>query len=537
LFINYFFLFEMAEITVHIRCSNAQKFTVKVNTSKTVQEFKEQIAEEVSVPAPQQRLIYKGRVLKDEQTLESYSVEEDQTVHLVKGAAPAGSNPPQPTAASAPPTNPASVPTFPGLNFGAGTGAAADPLGVGGLDINSMMQMMNAAGPGGLGAPNMQQMQQQLMQNPELMRNIMSSPLMQNIMNDPEILRNIMLSNPQMRQVMDSNPQLTHLLNDPALMRQTMEMARNPEAMQQMMRNQDLAMANISNMPGGFNALASMYRDVQEPMMDALTGAGTPATRNTSQPPARPATGTSPAPNTSALPNPWASGGAAPPNPAAAGTAGAANPWASPGNAAGAANPWAALGGAGGLGGAGLGMPPVDPNFALQMMQNPLVQQQMQTMLENPALMQQMMSSNPMMQQMLQTHPEMRAVFENPDTMRQMFNPTTIAAMANLQQSMSQLQSAGILPGANPFGVESGGSPASNLDFSSLLTQMNQMSTGASPAVPVSTQPQQSPEIRYASQLSQLNDMGFVNAEDNIRALVATGGNINAAVERLLNGL
>ncbi|CAM9385623.1 unnamed protein product, partial [Heterosigma akashiwo] len=140
-----------------------------------------------------------------------------------------------------------------------------------GMDMNTMMQMMNTmqqSGASNGGMPNMQAMQQQIMQNPEMMRNIMNSPMMQNLMNDPEMMRNIMTSNPQMRQVLESNPQLNHLLNDPQLMRQTMEMARNPEAMQQAMRNQDLAMANISNMPGGFNALASMYRDVQEPMMD-----------------------------------------------------------------------------------------------------------------------------------------------------------------------------------------------------------------------------------------------------------------------------
>jgi len=41
------------------------------------------------------------------------------------------------------------------------------------------------------------------------------------------------------------------------------------------------------------------------------------------------------------------------------------------------------------------------------------------------------------------------------------------------------------------------------------------------------------PEILYASQLRQLNEMGFTNAQANINALIATGGNIEAAVDRL----
>lgn len=36
-----------------------------------------------------------------------------------------------------------------------------------------------------------------------------------------------------------------------------------------MMRNQDRALSNLEALPGGFNALERLYRDVQEPMMDA----------------------------------------------------------------------------------------------------------------------------------------------------------------------------------------------------------------------------------------------------------------------------
>ncbi|CAG5083470.1 Similar to UBQLN2: Ubiquilin-2 (Homo sapiens) [Cotesia congregata] len=42
------------------------------------------------------------------------------------------------------------------------------------------------------------------------------------------------------------------------------------------------------------------------------------------------------------------------------------------------------------------------------------------------------------------------------------------------------------------------------------------------------------PEERYRTQLEQLTAMGFVNREANIQALIATFGDINAAVERLL---
>lgn len=48
------------------------------------------------------------------------------------------------------------------------------------------------------------------------------------------------------------------------------------------------------------------------------------------------------------------------------------------------------------------------------------------------------------------------------------------------------------------------------------------------------TSQQPPPEVRYEQQLKQLQDMGFYDASQNIRALQATGGNVNSAVEWLL---
>ena len=58
--------------TVHVKLTSAPKITVGVELSGTVLELKELLAEKTDIPAAQQRLIYKGHVLKDEKTLESY---------------------------------------------------------------------------------------------------------------------------------------------------------------------------------------------------------------------------------------------------------------------------------------------------------------------------------------------------------------------------------------------------------------------------------------------------------------------------------
>lgn len=48
---------------------------------------------------------------------------------------------------------------------------------------------------------------------------------------------------------------------------------------------------------------------------------------------------------------------------------------------------------------------------------------------------------------------------------------------------------------------------------------------------------QRPPEERYETQLSQLASMGFTDAHKNVRALMATGGDINAAIEYLFTNL
>ena len=49
---------------------------------------------------------------------------------------------------------------------------------------------------------------------------------------------------------MERNPEINHMLNNPDILRQTMEIARNPAMLQELMRNQDRAMSNLESIPG-----------------------------------------------------------------------------------------------------------------------------------------------------------------------------------------------------------------------------------------------------------------------------------------------
>ncbi|KAK8530047.1 hypothetical protein V6N13_102928 [Hibiscus sabdariffa] len=500
-------------VMVNIRCSNGKKFTVRTSFGSTVGSFKAVLAQNCGVPADQQRLIYKGRILKDDQTLQSYGLQADHTVHMVRGFAPSSSTTPAATTNVATPNPMPRVPISFGpfgsndrveLNFGSRDGAGLGELSFGSNDGAGLGELSFGSNDGaGLGAslfpglnplggnggfglfgsglPEFEQVQQQLTQNPQVMREIMSTPAIQSLMNNPELMRTLIMSNPQMREIIDRNPELGHILNDPSILRQTLEAARNPELMREMMRNTDSAMSNIEASPEGFNMLRRMYENVQEPLINATTMAGT----NVNSPGSNPfaallgnqgnsqargspnstsTTGSETtqgqtSPNTNPLPNPWsnnAGGGAAQINIAAG-----SNP------AGDARTP-----GIGGPGGLGLpemphmlnGMP--DASQLTQLLQNPAVSQ------------------------------VMRSVASNPQYMN--------------QRQCRDLAQAGATTGA----------PGTR----SLELLMNMF--GGLGAVPL--------EELYATQLSQLREMGFYDTEENIRALRATAGNVHAAVERLL---
>ncbi|KAL8536287.1 hypothetical protein ACS0TY_011779 [Phlomoides rotata] len=441
------------EVNVNVRCSNGSKFSVKASLELTVGEFKGVLAQNCDVPPEQQRLIYKGRILKDDQTLVSYGLQADHTVHMVRGSAPAAS-PPAPVPASSGNTNstPAATqgsgPNPEGTGV-AGAGASLFPgLGLGALGGSG------ASGLFGAGLPEFEQVQQQLTQNPNMMRDIMNMPAIQSLMNNPEVMRSLIMSNPQMREIIDRNPELAHVLNDPSILRQTLEAARNPELMREMMRNTDRAMSNIESSPEGFNMLRRMYENVQEPFLNATTISGGTATdagsnpfaallgnqggaqtRDGSNTTAGPETGTT-VPNVNPLPNPWNTGGSQTNNATRTNPTGDAR---LPPNL-------------------GLGVQELerarraDPANFTQFLQNPAVTQMMQSLLSNPQYMDQILNLNPQLRSMLDMNPQLRDMMQNPEILRQLSSPETMQQMMALQQQLSQLTRQQTIPEGDQTG-------------------------------------------------------------------------------------
>jgi len=120
----------------------------------------------------------------------------------------------------------------------------------------------------------------------------------------------------------------------------------------------------------------------------------------------------------------------------------------------------------------------------------------------------------------------MREMMRSPAFQAQMRDPATLDMVARMGGGMG-----GMGGGMGGIGGRFGGPAAGpHLDFSSVMQQMRvaTLSPGAPPA----------PSPAYVAAMESgeaaLQSMGFGDREANLAALRHCGGNVNAAVERLL---
>uniref|UniRef100_F6RV33 Ubiquilin-4 n=1 Tax=Equus caballus TaxID=9796 RepID=F6RV33_HORSE len=565
---------------------------------ESVLEFKEEISRRFKAQQDQLVLIFAGKILKDGDTLNQHGIKDGLTVHLViktpqkaqDPAAATASSPSTPDPASAPSTTPASpaTPAQPSTSGSAtsdagsgsrrSSGGGPSP-GAGEAPPSATASILSGfggilgLGSLGLGSANFmelqQQMQRQLMSNPEMLSQIMENPLVQDMMSNPDLMRHMIMANPQMQQLMERNPEISHMLNNPELMRQTMELARNPAMMQEMMRNQDRALSNLESIPGGYNALRRMYTDIQEPMFSAareqfgnnpFSSLAGNSDSSSSQPLRTE--------NREPLPNPWSP---SPPTSQAPGSGGEGT------GGSGTSQVHPTVSNPFGINAASLGsgmfnspemqalLQQISENP--QLMQNvisaPYMRSMMQTLAQNPDFAAQMMvnvplfAGNPQLQEQLRLQlPVFLQQMQNPESLSILTNPRAMQALLQIQQGLQTLQTEapGLVPSLGSFGMSRTPAPSAGSNTgsapeaptSSPAPPATSSPTGASSAQQQLMQQMiqllagsgnsqvQMPEVRFQQQLEQLNSMGFINREANLQALIATGGDINAAIERLL---
>mmetsp|Transcript_66758 Transcript_66758/g.159671 ORF Transcript_66758/g.159671 Transcript_66758/m.159671 type:complete len:495 (-) Transcript_66758:227-1711(-) len=468
-----------------------REVSVDFESTRTVEELKEQIASQFELPKDHIRLVCAGRVWENAASVGSYSPADGATVYCLN-------NPPRQMPASSQQTL---------------------------QQVNPLQDMMGGLPPvSNSGDPfeqMMAQTQRQMMQNPEMMQSIMSQPAVQSMLSDPETLRAMMRMNPRLNQLMESRPEIARLLDDPATLQQSMQLMANPSLMREMTRNADRALGQLDAMPGGHEALLRAHEDYLDPLYNAMTGSedGSAAELPTYT------QQTQGAPNTAALPNPWG------PAPAAATSANPA-PAADASNAQAARPPSAAT-----------PAPAANPFLAMMQQQ----QQQPAFPMFPPAAGQQNTppafgapaagggmggGSNPfegMMQMMMQ----------NPAAMQQMMNMS--------RQMMGGMPAGGMGMGPMGFGMPGMGGDASagNMTAPAATPAAAPTATTTPTATPAPTlgapdsAAAQAPmlamqRMRFQSQLAQLASMGFTNEPVCIQALVRHNGRIDAAIETLL---
>jgi len=546
---------ETSKITVQVKTPK-EKQSVEIEENVTVRKFKEAISSKFNnAPIENLCLIFAGKILKDTENLSNHNIKDGMTIHLVikqggaastapgsSGASAAAStttaagSPPSSTTTSASPPNSAPPPPNVGQSpFGLGGFGGIAGMGNLGMGSANFMEMQ-------------QRMQRELVQNPDMLRQVLDNPLTQSLMSNPDVIRQMLESNPQMQEVMDRNPEIRQMLNNPEVLRQMMEIARNPSRLQEMTRTMDRQMQNLEAMPGGMNILQRMYRDVQEPVLNAMGGPNPFQDLQAANSPSQvPSTETA-----EPAPNPWAAGQGG------AETGGQTGPAAPPTSGAGAPL-GAQLGQGGGLFTSPgmqslMGQMRDNPTLMSQMMSAPYMQSMFSTLASNPDQASAMLANNPLFagnpalqQQMSSMMPQMLQQMQNPSVQQLMGNPEALQAIMQIQQGMERLRTAApevfqslglptLPPNLIPPNVgspapaqPSPAAPAGNEQvFNQFMSQMmGQMRAG---------NPDQPPEERFASQLDQLASMGFVDRQANIQALIATMGDVNAAVERLLGG-
>ena len=164
-------------ITIKVKTNlDASIHSIPINKNATVLGLKGEIEKVTHIPPAQQKLISKGKTMKDSDPISSYELTNDSVVAMIKidnqgpGRAP---------------------PSMPGL---------------GGLGMNpgQMAQAMND--------PRYQQAMNAVLNNPQMLNQLLNSPELRPIFqNNPQLRQ--MLQNPQMRQLL-LNPQLLENLGN-----------------------------------------------------------------------------------------------------------------------------------------------------------------------------------------------------------------------------------------------------------------------------------------------------------------------------------
>ncbi|KAI9744534.1 MAG: hypothetical protein M1818_002063 [Claussenomyces sp. TS43310] len=221
---------EDPKISFKVKTSSDGMHTITMAESATVLDLKNKLAgsDYENIPADRQRLIYSGRVMKNEEPLGTYKIKNGNTIHMVKSAQSNAAQNPASAATSAStgsaPRAAAGVPT----NMAAGT--ANNPLaGLTGARYAGHMGLPGAdmfGADGGMGAPPSEDQLADMLSNPA------TAQMMNEALNNPAMIDMMIQSNPQLQAMgpearrMLQSPMFRQMMTNPDMLRQAAAMRR-----------------------------------------------------------------------------------------------------------------------------------------------------------------------------------------------------------------------------------------------------------------------------------------------------------------------
>lgn len=101
-------------------------------------------------------------------------------------------------------------------------------------------------------------------------RTVSDNPLVQRIMNDTDKMRSILTLNHEAQNLMKHIPEISHMLDNLDILRQTMELTRNPAMFQKNLRSPGRSMSDLESVPGGYSVVRHDIKESERSMMNAL---------------------------------------------------------------------------------------------------------------------------------------------------------------------------------------------------------------------------------------------------------------------------
>ncbi|KAK1825695.1 hypothetical protein QBC39DRAFT_366241 [Podospora conica] len=213
---------EATQLTFKVKSSSDKIHTLSMPETASVLDLKTKLAgaDYEDVPVERQRLIYSGRVMKNDDALSVYKIKNLNTIHMVKSAA---SNPASAPAAASAPT-PQAIPH----NMASGTSANNLMAGLTGARYAGHANLPSRdifGADGGMGAPPNEDQMAAMLENPTVAQTVREA------LDNPAFVEHMIQSNPTLAAMPNAREMLTspyfrNMMSNPDALRVAARMRR-----------------------------------------------------------------------------------------------------------------------------------------------------------------------------------------------------------------------------------------------------------------------------------------------------------------------